>query len=117
LRTRYGISPWIDRFPASRVPDYARLRGDHTFDVVIIGAGLTGSATAYLCAAAGLKTLVLEAERIGRGGSGRSAGLLLPEPGPAFREIEQAHGLRAARIAFESWRRAGAEGAAELRGL
>jgi glycine/D-amino acid oxidase-like deaminating enzyme len=117
LRTRYGISPWIDRFPASRVPDYARLRGDGTFDVAIIGAGLTGSATAYVCAAAGLKTIVLEAERVGRGSSGRSAGLLLPEPGPAFRDIEQAHGLRAARIAFESWRRAALEGAALLRRL
>ena len=85
--------------------------------MVIIGAGLTGSATAYVCAAAGLKTIVLEAERIGRGGSGRSAGLLLPEPGPAFREIEQAHGLRAARIAFESARRAVLEGAALLRRL
>jgi len=117
LRTRYGISPWIDRFPASRVPEYARLRGDHTFDVAIIGAGLTGSATAYICAAAGLKTLVLEAERVGRGGSGRSAGLLLPEPGPAFRDIERAHGLRAARTAFDSWRRAALEGAALLRRL
>ena len=117
MRTRYGISPWIDRFPASRVPEYSRLRDDHTFDVVIIGAGLTGSATAYICAAAGLKTIVLEAGRVGRGGSGRSAGLLLPEPGPAFRDIEQAHGLRAARIAFESWRRAALEGAALLRRL
>jgi glycine/D-amino acid oxidase-like deaminating enzyme len=117
LRTRYGISPWIDRFPASRVPDYARLRGDHAFDVAIVGAGLTGSATAYACAAAGLKTIVLEADRVGRGRSGRSAGLLLPEPGPAFRDIEQAHGLRAARIAFESWRRAALEGAALLRRL
>ena len=117
MRTRYGISPWTDRFPASRVPEYARLRGDHTFDVAIIGAGLTGSVTAYVCAAAGLKTIVLEAERVGRGGSGRSAGLLLPEPGPAFRAIEQAHGLRAARIAFESWRRAALEGAALLRRL
>jgi glycine/D-amino acid oxidase-like deaminating enzyme len=117
LRTRYGISPWIDRFPASRVPAYARLRGDHAFDVAIVGAGLTGSATAYACAAAGLKTIVFEAERVGRGRSGRSAGLLLPEPGPAFRDIEQAHGLRAARIAFESWRRAALEGAALLRRL
>jgi glycine/D-amino acid oxidase-like deaminating enzyme len=117
LRTRYGISPWIDRFPASRVPDYARLRGDHAFDVAIVGAGLTGSATAYACAAAGLKTIVLEADRVGRGRSGRSAGLLLPEPGPAFRDIEQAYGLRAARIAFESWRRATLEGAALLRRL
>jgi glycine/D-amino acid oxidase-like deaminating enzyme len=117
LRIRYGTSPWIDRFPASRVPDYARLRGDHTFDVAIIGAGLTGSATAYVCAAAGLKTIVLEAERVGRGRSGRSAGLLLPEPGPAFRDIEQMHGLRTARIAFESWRRASLDGAALLRRL
>ena len=117
MRTRYGISPWIDRFPASRVPDYPRLRGDYTFDVVVIGAGLTGSVTAYVCAAAGLKTLVLEAERVGRGSSGRSAGLVLPEPGPAFRDIEQAHGVRAARIAFESWRRAALDGAALLRRL
>jgi glycine/D-amino acid oxidase-like deaminating enzyme len=117
LRTRYGISPWIDRVPASRVPDYARLRGDQTFDVAVIGAGLTGCASAYICAAAGLKTIVLEAERVGRGGSGRGAGLLLPEPGPALRDIEQAHGLRAARIAFESWRRAALDGAALLRRL
>jgi glycine/D-amino acid oxidase-like deaminating enzyme len=117
LRTRYGISPWIERFPGSRVPDHPRLRGAHTFDVAIIGAGLTGSATAYICAAAGLKTIVLEAERIGRGSSGRGAGLLLPEPGPAFRDIEQAHGVRAARIAFESWRHAALDGAALLRRL
>jgi len=117
LRTRYGVSPWTDQFPASRVPEFPRLRGAYTFDVVIIGAGLTGAATAYACAAAGLKTLVLEAERIGRGIAGRSAGLLLPEPGPAFRDVEQAHGLRAARTAFESWRRAALDGAALLRRL
>jgi glycine/D-amino acid oxidase-like deaminating enzyme len=117
LRTRYGVSPWIDRFPASRVPDYPRLRGAHTFDVVIIGAGLSGAATAYVCAAAGLKTLLLEAERVGRGSAGRSAGLLLPEPGPSFRDIEQAHGLRAARTAFEGWRHAALDGAALLRRL
>ena len=93
------------------------MRGAHTFDVVIIGAGLSGAATAYACAAAGLKTLVLEAERIGRGIAGRSAGLLLPEPGPAFRDVEQAHGLRDARTAFESWRRAALDGAALLRRL
>jgi glycine/D-amino acid oxidase-like deaminating enzyme len=117
LRTRYGVSPWIDQFPASRVPDYPRLRGTHAFDVVVIGAGLTGSATAYVCAVSGLKTLLLEAERVGRGSAGRSAGLLLPEPGPAFRDIEQAHGVRTARTAFEKWRRAALDGAALLRRL
>jgi glycine/D-amino acid oxidase-like deaminating enzyme len=85
--------------------------------VVIIGGGLTGVATAYACAVAGLKTTVLEASRIGSGSSGRSTGLLLPEPGPAFRAVQQAHGLRAARIVFESWRRASLDAAALLRRL
>ena len=117
MRTRYGISPWIDLAPKSRVPDYSRLQGAQTADVVIVGGGLTGCATAYACALAGIKAIVIEAERVGRGSAGRSAGLLLPDPGPAFRDVEQAHGVRAARTAFESWRRASLEGAALLRRL
>jgi glycine/D-amino acid oxidase-like deaminating enzyme len=85
--------------------------------VVIVGAGLTGVATAYACATAGLKTIVLEADRIGSGAAGRSPGLLLPEPGPGFREIQQAHGLRSARTIFESWRRSSLDAAALLRRL
>jgi len=117
LRTRYGVSPWIDQLSSSRVPDHPRLREPQATDVVIVGAGLTGCATAYACALAGLKTIVIEAGRIGQAGSGRSAGLLLPEPGPAFRDLEQAHGLRAARTAFESWRRASLDAASLLRRL
>src|SRR5213593_1326405 len=94
MRTRYGISPWIGLLPGSRVPDYSRLRGAQTADVVIVGGGLTGCATAYICALAGIKAIVIEAERVGQGSAGRSAGLLLPEPGPAFRDVERAHGHR-----------------------
>jgi len=117
MRTRYGISPWIHQLPGSRRPDYSRLRGEQTADVVIIGGGITGCATAYACAVAGIKAIVLEADRVGQGSAGRSAGLLLPDPGPAFRDVEQAHGVRAARTAFEAWRRASLEGAALLRRL
>ena len=116
-KTRYGDSPWVHDFPDSRRPNPPRLRGDHDADVVIIGAGLTGVATAYACAAAGLSTIVLEADRIGRGSSGRSTGLLLPEPGPAFRDIVHAHGLRAGRTMFEAWRRGALDAAALLRRL
>jgi glycine/D-amino acid oxidase-like deaminating enzyme len=115
LRTRYGISPWIDQLPSSRRPEFPRLRGEQTADVVIVGGGITGCATAYACALAGIKAIVVEADRVGQASGGRSAGLLLPEPGPAFRDIEQAHGLKAARTAFEAWRRASLEGAALLR--
>lgn len=117
MRTRYGVSPWIDRFPSKRRPDHPRLRGEHTADVVIVGAGLTGCATAYACAAAGLRPLVIEADRLGMGSAGRSAGLLLPDPGVSFRDIVGAHGLRAARKVFEGYRKAAADGAATLRRL
>src|SRR5262245_32397331 len=117
MRTRYGISPWIDLFPKSRRPDLPRLRGEHVTDVVIVGGGLTGCATAYACAVAGLKSMVIEADRIGQGSAGRGAGLWLAEPGPTFRDVVKAHGLRAARVAFESWRRASLDAAALLRRL
>ena len=117
MRTRYGSSPWIHELPSSRVPAYPRFRGDRTAEVVIIGAGITGCAVAYACAAAGLDTLLLEAEHIGRGGTGRGAGLLAPDPGPSFREVASAHGVRDARRVFEAWRRGAIEGAALLRRL
>lgn len=117
MRTRYGVSPWIDNVPSQRRPDHPRLRGDHTADVVIVGGGLTGCATAYACAAAGMRPLLVEAGRIGSGSAGRSAGLLLSDPGVSFRAIAKTHGLRAARRVFEGYRKAALDGAATLRRL
>jgi glycine/D-amino acid oxidase-like deaminating enzyme len=117
MRTRYGVSPWIHDFPSTRRPDYPKLRGEHVSTVVIVGAGLTGCATAYACAMAGMKPVVVDAARIGQGSAGRSAGLVLPEPGPRFREVAQAHGLRDARRVFETWGKGATEAAALLRRL
>jgi len=117
MKTRYGVSPWVLNFPDSRRPDHPRLRGEHAVDVVIVGGGLAGCATAYACASAGLKTILLEGDRLGQGSAGRSAGLLLPEPGPQFRDVAAALGLRSARHAFEAWRRASLDAAALLRRL
>src|SRR3989442_6952094 len=90
-RTRYGISPWVHQLPDSRRPEFPRARGESTSNVVIVGAGLTGCATAYACAVAGLRAVVLETCRIGQGRSGRRPGLLLPEPRPPFSEPSAAH--------------------------
>jgi len=104
--TKYGQSLWVDVFPRSRVPAYPRHRGHLDADVVIVGGGLTGCATAYACAAAGVKVVLVEASRIGRGSTGSSAGWIADDPGVGFVEVEKAIGLRAARIAWQVWRRA-----------
>jgi glycine/D-amino acid oxidase-like deaminating enzyme len=115
MKTRYGLSPWIDSFPDTRRPSFEPFRGHKTTDVVIVGGGLTGCATAQALAAAGRKPLLLEAARIGEGSGGRSTGLLLSEPGVPFRDLVQHHGLRATRIVLDAWRKAAVDGAAVLR--
>jgi glycine/D-amino acid oxidase-like deaminating enzyme len=117
MRTRYGVSPWIEAVPARRRGNHPRLRGEHTARVVIVGGGLTGCAVAQACAAAGLAPVLVEADRIGQGSSGRGAGLLLPDPGVPFRDAVAGHGLRAARLMFQAWRKASLDAAASLRRL
>lgn len=56
--------------PAKR----AELRGEHTADVCVIGAGFTGLTAALRLAEKGFKVIVLEAHRAGFGASGRNGG-------------------------------------------
>jgi gamma-glutamylputrescine oxidase len=51
------------------------LDGDVAADVVVVGAGFTGVSAALDLAAAGLKVVVLEANLLGAGASGRNGGL------------------------------------------
>jgi len=115
--TIYARSPWIEQFPKARVPAYPRHRGESTADVVIIGGGLTGCATAYAFAAAGVKATLLEAAQVGRGGSGSASGWLNDDPGIGFADFAQAFGVRSATRAFQAWRRASLDFASLLRRL
>src|SRR3569623_493857 len=68
------ISLW-DRSALER--DFrAAMEGPQAADVVVIGGGFTGLSTALHAAQMGLDCLVLEAEQIGFGGSGRNVGLV-----------------------------------------
>jgi glycine/D-amino acid oxidase-like deaminating enzyme len=115
--TIYTRSPWIEQFPKSRGPAYPRHRGAADADVVIIGGGLTGCATAYAFAVAGVKVTLLEAAQVGRGGSGAASGWLSDDPGISFVDFAQAFGVRSATRAFQAWRRASLDFAALLRRL
>lgn len=106
MPTRYGRSPWLDQFPKSRVPTYPKHRGPLKVDAIIIGGGLTGCATAYAFAAAGVKVALFEAGRLGQGTSARSNGWIADDPGLSFVDVEALIGRKAARQAWQSWRRA-----------
>jgi glycine/D-amino acid oxidase-like deaminating enzyme len=115
--TQYGRSPWLDQFPASRMPSYPRQRGSQTTDAVVVGGGLTGCATAYALAGAGMRVVLVEAAQVGQGSTALSPGWIAEDPGVAFGDLEAAIGLRAARHAFQSWRRASLDFVALLKRL
>ena len=115
--TIYGRSPWIQAFPKTRVPAFSPHRGADAADVVIIGGGLTGCATAYAFAAAGVKVTLLEAAQLGHGSSGSASGWISDDPGIGFADLEGAIGLRGAKRAFQNWHRASLDFASLLRRL
>jgi gamma-glutamylputrescine oxidase len=67
----YEATAWRDAPLAS-------LEGNIDADVCVVGAGLSGCSTAMHLAQHGFKVVVLEAERIGYGASGRSGGQIIP---------------------------------------
>ncbi len=78
-------------------PPVIRLAGDATCDVVVIGGGYTGLSTAKYLAERGLTPIVVEANRIGWGASGRTGGVVSGKFRVGFRDIAARHGLETAR--------------------
>jgi gamma-glutamylputrescine oxidase len=73
---------------AHRSLNCTALQGDVVADVVIIGAGFTGLSAALELAEAGYKVVVLEAETVGFGASGRNGGQICTGFSPGQARLE-----------------------------
>jgi glycine/D-amino acid oxidase-like deaminating enzyme len=62
---------------ANQKTDFPRLKGDIRADVCVIGGGFTGISTALALAERSYNVVVLEANRIGWGASGRNGGQMI----------------------------------------
>ena len=82
------------------VRDYAVLQGDRRADVCVIGGGFTGLSTALNLVEQGFDVVLLEAERIGFGASGRCGGLIGSGQRKDALETEEMFGLR---LSKELW--------------
>ncbi len=91
------MSLWLDGVSRS----YPPLEADVTVDVAIVGAGITGIATAYFLASAGAKVVVLEARGVAEAASGRNAGFVLAGVAENFVAASRRYGER---NALRIWR-------------
>lgn len=118
---RHGLRFWDDRTPPARRPSRPKWKPSKAdpdrVDVVVVGGGLTGCASAYAFAAAGHSVVLLEAGRIASGATAGSAGLLLPGFDGSFASHDALHGLRASRAMWQQARRGVLDFAALIRRL
>jgi gamma-glutamylputrescine oxidase len=86
---------------ANEQPDYPTLEMDIEADVCVVGGGFAGLSAAIELTDKGYKVVVLEANHIGFGASGRNGGQLIAGLACEQDVIEKAIGLGAARQVWE----------------
>lgn len=84
-----------------RDPDAPPLQGDLTADVVVVGAGFSGLSAAIELAKRGYKVIVLDADRICSGASGRNGGQTIVGFASGQGPFEEQLGVAKARMAWD----------------
>ncbi|MFC3895145.1 FAD-dependent oxidoreductase [Lentzea rhizosphaerae] len=92
MTTTADQSLWLAALGTPRPP----LTGEHTYDVAVVGGGITGLTTALLLKRRGLSVVVLEADRVASGVSGNNTAKVTALQSTVYSQIRRTHGLAAA---------------------
>lgn len=87
-------SYWLEKTSAKQYPT---LDQDMSIHTLIIGAGITGLTCAYYLSAVTSNVVIVEADRIGYGASGRSTGKLTSQHGLFYKDLIHVHGEQVAK--------------------
>ena len=96
-RLRVADPLWLAHRARHEGPRYPELARDLSADVAIVGGGVTGATVAWMFARSGLRVVVFDAARVGRGSTAASTALLMQEPDTDFAELVRRYGPKNAR--------------------
>ncbi|MBR5539916.1 MAG: FAD-dependent oxidoreductase [Clostridia bacterium] len=88
------------------LPSFPAMKHDIRADVLIIGGGLTGLLCAYQLQRAGLDVVVVEANTIGSGVTGRTTAKITTQHGACYHIVAKRYGMHVARQYYEANREA-----------
>lgn len=91
---------------STTLPSFPVLEHDVRADVLVIGGGLTGLLCAYQLQLAGLNVVVVDADTIGSGVTGRTTAKITTQHGTIYHTIAKRYGMHAARQYYEANREA-----------
>lgn len=92
-------SIWIE---TSHAPQYHPLHTDASTDVLIIGGGIAGILCAYLLQQAGVRYMLVEADRICRGVTCQTTAKITAQHGLIYDKLLRELGIEAARMYLEA---------------
>ncbi|WP_271272064.1 NAD(P)/FAD-dependent oxidoreductase [Aliamphritea hakodatensis] len=104
ISSRSGSPVYPDSYyaaTAAEAPGDPALAGDMTADVCIVGGGMTGLSAALELSLQGFSVVLLDAEAMAWGASGRAGGQLIVGYGATPQAMEQLMGREDAREAFQ----------------
>jgi glycine/D-amino acid oxidase-like deaminating enzyme/nitrite reductase/ring-hydroxylating ferredoxin subunit len=93
-------SVWIDTGPEP--PALPRLEGNVTADVAVLGGGIVGITTALLLSEAGMRVVLLDANRLACGVSGFTTAKVSSQHGMIYAQLRSSFGAQGARTYGEA---------------